>query len=62
MSKRNPWRGLAAYTEPKSTDKYSYKFCGRERETKELSYLVSNNLCVTMYGATGIGKTSFPSL
>lgn len=58
MSKRNPWRGLAAYTEPKSTDKYSYKFCGRERETKELSYLVSNNLCVTMYGATGIGKTS----
>ena len=55
---RNPWRGLAAYKEPKNTDEYKYKFCGRERETKELSYLILNNLCVTIYGATGIGKTS----
>lgn len=55
---QNPWRGLAAYHEPKETDSYSYKFCGRNAAIKDLVALIETNLYVTMYGRTGIGKTS----
>lgn len=56
--KENPWRGLAAYHEPKEGDSYHYKFCGRNSAIKELVSLIEKNLYVTMYGRTGIGKTS----
>ena len=55
---QNPWKGLAAYKEPKAGDEFVYKFCGRESATIELATLIENNLCVTVYGRTGIGKTS----
>lgn len=54
----NPWRCLAAYKEPRYDDKETYLFCGREKETYELVSLVRNNLYITLYGRTGIGKTS----
>lgn len=53
----NPWRGLASYKDPEFTDS-KYLFCGRDKATNELSNLIGNNLCVTLYGQTGIGKTS----
>lgn len=52
---KNPWRGLASYTEEGSND---YQFCGRENAINELYTLTDNNLFVTLYGKTGIGKTS----
>lgn len=54
----NPWRCLAAYSEPKAGDKNTFDFCGRDKEIRELTGLIENNLCVTLYGQTGIGKTS----
>ena len=56
--KQNPWKGLAAYREPKAADEFTYAFCGREHATKELAGMVKENLFVTLYGQTGIGKTS----
>lgn len=55
---QNPWKGLAAYREPKADDEFVYKFCGRENAAIELVAQIENNLCVTVYGRTGIGKTS----
>ena len=55
---QNPWRCLAAYEEPRFGDKETYKFCGRDKESYELASLIKNNLLVTLYGRTGIGKTS----
>ena len=54
--KRNPWIGLASYDEKKIAD--GYAFCGRSTATHELFSLVDNNLFVTMYGKSGIGKSS----
>lgn len=55
--KDNPWRGLSPYTEPKAGEK-TFAFCGRSKATRELTSLIHNNLFVTLYGKTGIGKTS----
>lgn len=55
--KDNPWRGLSPYTEPKAGEK-TFVFCGRSKATRELTSLIHNNLFVTLYGKTGIGKTS----
>lgn len=57
MIKDNPWRGLAPYTEPKEGEKV-FAFCGRSKATGELTSMIHNNLFVTLYGKTGIGKTS----
>ncbi len=54
----NPWRCLAAYKEPRQEDKKTFLFCGRDKESYELFYLIKKNLFVTLYGRTGIGKTS----
>ncbi len=54
----NPWKGLAAYEEPQDNNDKQYLFCGRDKATRELTYLIENQLCVTLYGRTGIGKTS----
>lgn len=63
----NPWAGLASYEDPaKSTRKL--KFCGRDSETFDVSRLIDDNFFVTLYGKSGIGKTSllnagvFPAL
>lgn len=57
MMKDNPWRGLTPYTEPKIGEKF-FAFCGRSKATGELTSMILNNLFVSLYGKTGIGKTS----
>lgn len=57
MATHNPWCGLASYKDPSKTS-IEHKFCGREPETLELVKLIDNNLFVTLYGRTGVGKTS----
>lgn len=55
--KDNPWRGLSPYTEPKEGE-VVFPFCGRSKAIGELTSMIHNNLFVTLYGKTGIGKTS----
>ena len=57
MTTNNPWRGLAAYKDPQNTTR-EYKFCGRYTETYDLIKLIDNNIFVTLYGRSGVGKTS----
>lgn len=57
MANKNPWLGLASYEEPKNNNS-DYQFCGRDEETLEVLRLIDNNLFVTLYGSSGIGKTS----
>ena len=52
-TKDNPWKGLVPYQ-----DGDKCLFCGRERETEELSEIVRQNTIVTLYGRSGVGKTS----
>ena len=65
--KSNPWAGLSSYQDPKYTDN-PLKFSGREDDIYDLTRMVMNNIFVTLYGKSGIGKTSllnagvFPSL
>lgn len=51
MNKSNPWPGLASYNS-------SYQFCGRTTSSAELINLIENYNFVTLYGRTGVGKTS----
>lgn len=57
MTRKNPWRGLASYEEPQGNEQ-DYLFCGRDEETLDMVRLIENNLFVTLYGSSGIGKTS----
>lgn len=57
MTRKNPWRGLASYEEPQGNEQ-DYLFCGRDDETLDMVRLIENNLFVTLYGSSGIGKTS----
>lgn len=64
---QNPWAGLSSYEDP-AKSKQKLKFCGRDNETKEVARLIDDNFFVTLYGKSGIGKTSllnagvFPTL
>lgn len=49
----NPWPGLAAYDE--ASQRF---FHGRERETAELLRLIRLSPFVTLYGKSGLGKSS----
>lgn len=57
MTKKNPWLGLASYEEPKN-DGNDYLFCGRDEEALDVVRLIDNNLFITLYGSSGVGKTS----
>lgn len=57
MATKNPWMGIASYEEPQGTNS-DYLFCGRDEETLDVVRLVENNLFVTLYGSSGVGKTS----
>lgn len=57
MSKYNPWCGLSAYKDPSKSEN-EYKFCGRDTEIVQLVNLIENDLFITLYGRTGVGKTS----
>ena len=51
MNKKNPWPGLASYNS-------SYQFCGRNGSSADLLNMIENYEFVTLYGKTGVGKTS----
>ena len=53
---QNPWLGLATYDEQAVAQ--GYKFCGRECAINELYSIIDNNLLTTLYGKSGIGKSS----
>ncbi len=53
---RNPWLGLVTYTEELVA--YGYKFCGREVEIGDMLSLIEGNMLTTLYGRSGIGKSS----
>lgn len=66
MNNTNPWMGWSSYDDDYITT--GKAFVGRTSEISELFSLIDNNLLVTLYGKSGIGKTSllnagvFPSL
>ncbi len=51
----NPWLGLSSYTEDSLKD---HQFNGRSSAIVTLTTLIRQNLFVTLYGRSGIGKTS----
>lgn len=53
----NLWKGLVSYTEDDVIEG-RYIFSGRRDITLALLSMVKNNLLVTLYGKSGIGKTS----
>ena len=55
--KRNPWLGLVSYQDPQKCDQ-PQSFRGRDRAINSILSMVHNNLLITIYGKTGIGKTS----
>lgn len=54
---QNPWAGLASYEDP-ATAKQKLKFCGRDDDSYDVAKLIMGNIFVTLYGKSGIGKTS----
>lgn len=52
---KNPWLGLSSYTEESLND---YQFNGRTTAIAGLTSMIRQNLFVTLYGRSGIGKTS----
>lgn len=54
-SKKNPWLGLASYTEESLNE---HGFYGRNDAIEILCSFIRRNLIITMYGRSGIGKTS----
>jgi tetratricopeptide (TPR) repeat protein len=53
VDERNPWLGLASFTE--ETRQYFY---GREEEVAELARRVQRKLLTVLFGQSGLGKTS----
>lgn len=53
----NPWAGLASYEDPETAER-KLKFCGRDDDSYDLARLIMGNVFVTLYGKSGIGKTS----
>lgn len=51
----NPWLGLSSYTEESIKD---HQFNGRSKAIVSLASMIRHNLFVTLYGRSGIGKTS----
>lgn len=52
---KNPWLGLSSYTEESLKE---YVFYGRTKAISSLVAMIRNHLFVTLYGRSGIGKTS----
>ena len=55
--KNNPWPGLASYEDPLVCGN-RYIFCGRDSEVYDVVRLIDDNFFVTLYGKSGIGKSS----
>ena len=57
MNTLNPWAGLASYEDPEKAE-HKLKFCGRDDESYDVAKLIMGNIFITLYGKSGIGKTS----
>lgn len=57
MHTHNPWAGLASYEDPEIAEQ-KLKFCGRDDDSYDVTKLILGNIFVTLYGKSGIGKTS----
>lgn len=57
ISQYNPWAGLASYEDP-AVAEHVLKFCGRDDDSYDVARLIQGNVFVTLYGKSGIGKTS----
>lgn len=57
-NKINPWPGLSSYKDPATITKVPFVFCGRDKEKKDLYDLINCNILMTLYGKSGLGKTS----
>ena len=57
VNEYNPWAGLASYEDPELSGRY-LQFCGRDDEIFDFTKLIMGNTFVTLYGKSGIGKTS----
>lgn len=55
----NPWPGPSSYSDPQTlkSDEVQ-KFCGRENEKYDVISLIDDNIVITIYGRSGIGKSS----
>ena len=53
----NPWPGLSSYEDPFVCGN-KYKFCGRDSEVYDVVRRIDDNFFVTLYGKSGIGKSS----
>lgn len=56
-NKINPWAGPSSYQDPEIA-KEKLLFCGRDREIYDVTKLIDDSLFITLYGMSGIGKTS----
>lgn len=54
---QNPWKGLQPYDDNVEDLTY-HPFCGREIAGHEIFALIDDNITTTLYGKSGIGKTS----
>ena len=58
MSKKdNPWKGVVPYSDDPE-DLKIHPFRGRDKAIKELLSIINENEITTLYGRSGIGKTS----
>ena len=57
MPTYNPWAGLASYEDP-ATAQHPLLFCGRDDESYDVTKLINAHIVVTLYGKSGVGKTS----
>ncbi len=58
IQNNNPWPGVMSYQIPGATDK-EYVFCGRNQTVEDFLPLVERYDMTTLYGKSGVGKTSF---
>lgn len=57
IAQHNPWKGVVPYTgDPE--DLKLHPFCGRDKDIEKLLDIIDGNEITTMYGRSGIGKTS----
>lgn len=52
----NPWKGVVPYSD--NEDLQQHPFRGRSKEIEELFDIINKEAVVTLYGMSGIGKTS----
>ena len=55
---KNPWPGVMSYQIPREGED-QYKFCGRSRTAESFVPLIRRYSLTTLYGRSGVGKTSF---